>query len=66
VSLLGKTVDRHAILDMKNAGIDASWEEGEYHTLVTGGPLMSSPIRIESKGWVVRNGYCFLDIEAMN
>ena len=66
VSFLGRMLDRQVILDLKNAGIDASGEEGEYHTLVTDGPLMSSPIRIESKGWVVRNGYCFLDIEAVS
>jgi len=40
-------------------------EEGEYHTVVTNGPLFSSPIRLKSKGHVVRNGYCFLDVEAV-
>lgn len=66
MSFLGRTLDEQVISEMERAGIDASGEEGEYHTVVTSGPLMSSPIRIETKGQVVHSGYCFLDIEAVN
>jgi len=66
VGFLSRTLSKQVVLEMEEAGIDASGEEGEYHTVVTSGPLMSSPIRIETKGQVVRNGYCFLDIEAVN
>ena len=65
MSFLGRPLDRQAVLEMEKAEIDVSGEEGEYHTVVTGGPLFSVPIHIESKGQVVRNGYCFLDIEAV-
>lgn len=63
MSFLGQSLDRQIVLEMEKAGIDVSGEEGEYHTVVTNGPLLSSPIHIKSRGQVVRNGYCFLDIE---
>jgi uncharacterized protein (TIGR00290 family) len=66
IGFLGRTLNRQVILEMEEVGIDASGEEGEYHTVVTSGPLMSSPIRIEIAGQVMRNGYCFLDIKAMS
>jgi len=65
ISFLGRSLDRQVVLEMEKAGIDISGEEGEYHTVVTNGPLLSSPIHIESRGQVERNGYCFLDIEAI-
>ena len=65
MSFLGRQLDRNLILEMEKVGIDASGEEGEYHTIVTGGPLFSDPIQIKSKGRIARNGYCFLDVEAV-
>ena len=62
---LGRTLEKDVILALREAGVDPSGEEGEYHTVVTNGPLFSSPIRLKSKGHVVRNGYCFLDVEAV-
>ncbi len=59
---LGRIIDRQVIADMENAGIDASGEEGEYHTMVIDGPLFSFPIRLNQKEKVVHNGYCFLDV----
>ncbi len=61
-SFLGRTLNRHVISDLENAGVDASGEEGEYHTIVTDGPIFSKMVDIESKGQVVQDGYCFLDI----
>jgi diphthine-ammonia ligase len=61
-SFLGRTLDKFAISDLKNAGIDASGEEGEYHTIVTDGPIFSRKLDIELNDEVVRNGYSFLDI----
>ena len=65
IRFLGQTLDRQVVLEMGKAGIDVSGKEGEYHTVVTNGPLLSSPIHIESRGQVVCNGYCFLDIKAV-
>jgi diphthine-ammonia ligase len=62
---LGQTLEKQIVLEMKEAGIDLSGEGGEYHTVVTNGPLFSFPIQLESKGRVVRDGYCFLDVAAV-
>lgn len=61
-SFLGRVLDERVIADMEEAGIDASGEVGEYHTVVTAGPLFSSPIHLEQKAQVARDGYCFLDV----
>lgn len=62
--MLGRTLDRPLIDEFKKTGIDASGEEGEYHTLVVDGPLFSSRIEIQRHGHISTNGYCFLDISA--
>ncbi len=61
-SFLGRTLDLKVIADMVEAGIDASGEEGEYHTVVTDGPIFSFPICLEKKEKVFRDGYWFLDV----
>lgn len=62
---LGRRLDKKIIRELKDAGIDPSGEEGEYHTVVTDGPIFSSPIQLESRGQVTRNGYRFLDVAVM-
>jgi len=59
---LGRTLDRDVIAELENAGVDASGEEGEYHTVVTDGPIFSKSVKIAKKGIVIKNGYCFLDV----
>jgi uncharacterized protein (TIGR00290 family) len=61
-SFLGRTLDQQVITEMEMAGIDASGEAGEYHTVVTNGPIFSSAIHLEINERVVRDGYCFLDV----
>ena len=64
-SFLGLTLTKQVITEMEKAGIDASGEEGEYHTVVTNGPIFSHAIDIELRDQVLRDGYCFLDVFAM-
>jgi uncharacterized protein (TIGR00290 family) len=59
---LGRTLDQQVIADLEQAGADASGEEGEYHTVVTDGPIFSSALHLEMKRQVVQDGYCFLDV----
>lgn len=59
---LGKTLDIELIKDIEDVGIDVSGEAGEYHTVVTSGPIFSSVIHLEIKEQVVRDGYYFLDV----
>ena len=44
------------------AGIDPSGEEGEYHTVVTSGPIFSRQIPIRQGSTITKGGYWFLDI----
>jgi diphthine-ammonia ligase len=59
---LGKSLDATVIGDMKDAGIDASGEEGEYHTFVTDGPIFSKPVEFSRGSIHLRDGYHFLDL----
>ena len=61
-SFLGRLLDQQVITDIEKAGCDASGEEGEYHTVVTAGPIYSSPIHIKTKEQIIHDGYCFLDV----
>lgn len=58
---LGKTLDLGVVREIKAAGIDASGEQGEYHTVVTDGPIFSAPLRLDIRGQIARGGYRFLD-----
>ena len=50
--------------ELEKAGVDASGELGEYHTVVTAGPMFSSDISLEAKGQVRYEGYWFLETES--
>ncbi|MBN1537096.1 MAG: diphthine--ammonia ligase [Anaerolineales bacterium] len=59
---LGKQLDHEIIRQMESFGMDACGENGEYHTLVTDGPLFSGNIAIKSLGHECHDGYCFLNV----
>lgn len=59
---LGKQLSPDIILQMKNSGIDPCGEYGEYHTIVTGGPIFSSPIDLTIRKTEFHDGYYFLNI----
>jgi diphthine-ammonia ligase len=61
-SFLGRILDQQVITDIEKAGCDASGEKGEYHTVVTDGPIYSSAIHIKTRGQVIHDGYCFLNV----
>jgi len=61
---LGKTINRETIVELEKAGVDASGELGEYHTVVTAGPMFSSDISFEVKRKVRHKGYWFLETES--
>lgn len=60
-SFLGKEINQSLIKSMKEIGIDICGENGEYHTIVTDGPIFSHPIKIKQKGIIKKNRYCYLD-----
>jgi uncharacterized protein (TIGR00290 family) len=61
---LGRRIDRDFVRDL--AGLDGATdpcgENGEFHTLVTDGPIFSRRIEITGAERVLRDGYWFLDI----
>jgi len=61
-ALLGSTLDWDVIGRIEGAGADASGETGEYHTVVTDGPIFSAPVRLVAGDLVRRSGYCFLEV----
>ncbi|MFX0137456.1 MAG: diphthine--ammonia ligase [Candidatus Hodarchaeota archaeon] len=62
---LGKTIDKEVIAELESIGIDLSGESGEYHTIVTDGPIFSYPINLEKKEKKSKDGYWFLDISVL-
>lgn len=61
-SFLGKSITPRTITEMEEAGIDPSGELGEYHTVVTDGPLFSARIEIKTAGQQHNEGYWFLRV----
>jgi uncharacterized protein (TIGR00290 family) len=63
VRFLGKTIDDLTITEMEEAGIDPSGELGEYHTVVTDGPIFSRSVEIKTAGQERHEGYGFLKVQ---
>jgi diphthine-ammonia ligase len=61
---LGRTLDRALLQEFSDLGIDVSGEAGEYHTVVTDGPIFSSPLLLEAKDDLFSDGHWFLDLSA--
>ncbi|MBP7087810.1 MAG: diphthine--ammonia ligase [Candidatus Omnitrophica bacterium] len=61
-SFLGRDIDYKTMADLGAAGVDPSGEEGEYHTIVTNGPIFSSEVLIKEAGRTNHEGYWFLEI----
>ena len=61
-SFLGRTIEWHTIEDLEKAGVDACGEEGEYHTVVTDGPIFSHPLILQHGEVISHDGYSFLDV----
>ncbi len=59
---LGKPLDRKIIDEMNQAGIDACGENGEYHSVVTDGPLFSTGIDLKMNDQVFHDGYWFINV----
>jgi uncharacterized protein (TIGR00290 family) len=57
---LGLVLDGEVIARLEAAGADACGEEGEYHTMVTSGPLFSSPVPLAWVGVEERDGHWVL------
>ncbi len=61
---LGRKVDRAFLDEVTAKGITPCGEFGEFHTIVTDGPLFGRRIEITESEVRTNNGYCFLEIRA--
>jgi diphthine-ammonia ligase len=59
---LGRILDRPLAEELAAAGVDPCGENGEFHTLVTAGPLFRRPLAVELRGHVLRSGCWFQDV----
>lgn len=59
---LGATIDAHLIERFAARGIDVCGERGEYHTLVTDGPLFRHPLAVRTGATHSANGFTQLDV----
>jgi diphthine-ammonia ligase len=59
---LGRVLDRAMAKELSATGVDACGENGEFHTVVTGGPLLREPIELELREQVLRSGCWFQDV----
>jgi diphthine-ammonia ligase len=59
---LGEIIQPHTIEEMAESGIDPSGELGEYHTVVTDGPIFSWRVEISPARKRAHEGYWFLEV----
>ena len=60
-SFAGRTFDESFLRDLPEA-IDPCGENGEFHTVVTTGPIFDTPIPVMPGDTVDRDGFVFTDI----
>jgi uncharacterized protein (TIGR00290 family) len=57
----GRKFDRELLRELPE-GVDPCGENGEFHTVVTGGPMFAAPIPISFGEIVERDGFVFADV----
>jgi uncharacterized protein (TIGR00290 family) len=62
IEFLGKTLNQKVLDEIQKTGADICGENGEYHTLVIGGPIYKKPIEIELGDIVDLGDYAAIDI----
>ena len=63
MSLLGAVLNESSVAALKAAGIDICGENGEYHTLVTDGPIFQEPLHFKVGDKLVFGDYAVADIQ---
>jgi uncharacterized protein (TIGR00290 family) len=59
---LGRILDSQTAEELAACGVDACGENGEFHTVVTAGPLFREPIELELRDQVLKSGCWFQDV----
>jgi uncharacterized protein (TIGR00290 family) len=58
---LGRRLDHPLVDELSALGVDVCGENGEYHTVVTRGPLFQKSLNLIPRDVVLRSGYWFID-----
>src|SRR5262245_37263859 len=59
---LGRVLDRQTAEELAATGIDPCGENGEFHTVVTAGPLFRAPLKVQLGNQVLRSDCWFQDL----
>ncbi len=59
---LGKVLDEDVVREIEKTGVDVSGEQGEFHTVVTDGPVFSFPLELRLGEQYFHDGYWFQDV----
>lgn len=62
-SYLGRSLSLDLAAELERLGVDACGENGEFHTIVTNGPLFRRPLELRAGEAELRDGYWFLDLD---
>lgn len=62
-SFAGRTFDRKLLAELP-PGVDPCGENGEFHTVVSQGPMFDFPIRVGIGATVERDGFVFTDVRS--
>jgi len=60
--LLGRELDKNLIRILEKKGVDLTGENGEYHTMVTGGPIFKKDVEYKLEEKIFFNGYWFQNV----
>ncbi len=60
---LGRVIDERLIAEFERKGIDPCGERGEYHTLVTDGPLFQRPLAVTLGDMHAEGGFRQVDVQ---
>ena len=60
-SFVGREINYDLIKDLEKMNVDVCGENGEYHTVVTDGPIYSNPLMIQKHGMIQNENYCYLN-----
>jgi uncharacterized protein (TIGR00290 family) len=59
--LLGERIDEGVLRHFERAGVDLAGENGEYHSVVVGGPVFSGALEVAFGERLLRDGVWFVD-----
>jgi diphthine-ammonia ligase len=62
---LGQRLDAELIHEFDRIGIDLCGEAGEYHTVVTDGPIFVHPLALRTGERALHSGYWFLNVQVV-